>query len=146
YVKDIVEDGVKIGIGFFWKPLFEKIKKLFKKNEEYRPDIELVKLTFNDLEIIIYPIYKNSIAENINDIIQKLSENYVYLKKEVDSKIISIHIPIFNQTDIYEICNYRVKLNVDENIPGFFKEDYFKLWGIRCDSGKDFVFDLRGQK
>lgn len=140
--KDYLEDGVKVGLGYFWKPIFKRIKELFKKNKQYRPDIEVAKFVFRDIEVIIYPLYPDSIDEVIDDTIQTLSRHYSKIKTETVS-IKSIHIPIFNHVDTYEVCAYRVRLNVDENIESFKREDYFNLWGIRSDKNTDFVYNVK---
>ena len=142
--KDYLEDGVKIGLGYFWKPIFKRIKELFKKNKQYNPDIEVAKFIFKDIEIIIYPLYLDSIDEVIDEAIQTLSRHYFKIKNETKSAT-SIHIPIFNQVDTYEVCAYRVRLNVDENIPTFKKEDYFKLWGIKCVNDTDYIYDVNNK-
>ena len=143
--KDYIEDGVKVGIGYFWKPIFKRIKELFQKNPKYNPDIAVAKFIFNDIEIIIYPLYQNSIEEVIDEVIQKISQHFIKIKNQTKLPLRSIHIPIFNHVDIYELCAYRVKLDVDENISSFSKNDYFKLWGIRCGSKTDFIYDLSNQ-
>jgi hypothetical protein len=142
--KNYLEDGVKIGIGFFWKPIFKRIKELFKKNKQYSPEIEVAKFVFNDVEIIIYPLYHNSIDEVIDETIQTLSQHYSKIISETTS-VKSIHIPIFNQVDTYEVCAYRVRLNVDENITSFKKEDYFKLWGIKGENDINYIYDLKSK-
>jgi hypothetical protein len=139
--KDYLEDGVKVGLGYFWKPIFKRIKELFKKNQKYNPDIEVAKFVFKDIEIIIYPIYPDSIDEVIDETIQTLSRHYSKIISETTS-VKSIHIPIFNQVDTYEVCAYRVRLNVDENITSFKKEDYFKLWGIKGDNDIAYIYDV----
>lgn len=143
--KDYLEDGVKVGIGYFWKPVFNQIKELFKKNKKYTPDIEVAKFIFNDIEIIIYPLYQDSIEEIIDEVIMTISRHFLKIKNETKLPIKSIHIPIFNHVDSYEVCAYRVRLNVDENISSFNKKDYFKLWGIKCSSETDFIYDLNNQ-
>ena len=140
-----IEDALKVGVGFFCKPIFNKIKELFKKNKHFKPDIAEAKFIFNDIEIIIYPTYTNSIDEVINEVLKKLSLNFLEIKDKIENKIESIHIPIFNQVDYYELCAYRVKLNVDENITSFSKKDYFKYWGIKCDKKTDFVYELENE-
>lgn len=140
--KDYLEDGVKVGLGYFWKPIFKRIKELFKKNKQYRPDIEVAKFVFRDIEVIIYPLYPDSIDEVIDDTIQTLSRHYSKIKTETVS-IKSIHIPIFNHVDTHEVCAYRVRLNVDENIESFKREDYFNLWGIRSDKNTDFIYNVK---
>jgi hypothetical protein len=140
--KDYLEDSIKVGLGLFWKPLFKRIKELFKKNKQYRPDIEVAKFVFKDVEIIIYPLYTNSIDEIIDEVILNLARQYSEIKAKTNV-IKSIHIPIFNHVDIYELCAYRVKLNVDENLPEFKKSDYFTLWGIRGDV--DYIFNVHNK-
>lgn len=139
--KDYLEDGVKVGLGYFWKPIFKRIKELFKKNKQYSPDIEVAKFVFRDIEVIIYPLYPDSIDEVIDETIQTLSRHYSKIKT-ITTSIKSIHIPIFNQVDTYEVCAFRVRLNVDENIASFKKEDYFNLWGIKSDNDTDFIYNL----
>lgn len=141
FVKSYTEDAIKFGIGFYFKQVFSAIKALFKKNQNYEPDVESVKIVFRDVEIFLHSIYKDSIDAAIQEVLGSLSLHYEAIMRRVDSKILSIHIPIFNHVDAYEVCAYRVRLNCDENIENFKKEDYFKLWGIRCDAG-DFIYDL----
>lgn len=145
FAKDYVEDGIKIAVGYFWKPIFKKIKELFKKNEKYKPDIEVAKFIFKDLEIIIYPLYQKSIDQVIDEVIEMISKHLVSIKNQASTQIKSIHVPIFNYVDNYEVCAYRVKLNVDENIPSFNKADYFKFWGIRCLDKTDFIYDVKNR-
>jgi hypothetical protein len=140
--KDYLEDGVNVGLGYFWKPIFKRIKELFKKNKKYCPDIEVAKFVFRDIEVIIYPLYPDSIDEVIDETIQTLSRHFSKIKTETAS-IKSIHIPIFNQVDTYEVCAYRVRLNVDENIASFKREDYFNFWGIKGDKDHDFIYNIK---
>lgn len=141
---ELIKDGVVAGITYFWKPIFRKIMDLFQRNKELRPDIEVAKFIFNDIEIIIYPVYSNSVDEIIDDVIKALAQNFLFIEKQMNEPIKAVHIPIFNHVDTYKLCAYRVKLDVDENIEKFSRDDYFKLWGIRCKES-DFVFDLQSQ-
>jgi len=141
---DLIKDGVVGGIAYFWKPIFKKIKDLFQKNKKLHPDIEVAKFIFNDIEIVIYPIYSNSVDEIIDEVIKTLTLYFPVIESRTKAQIKAIHIPIFNHVDNYKLCAYRVKLNVDENIESFSRDDYFKLWGVRCNES-DFIYDLQGQ-
>lgn len=140
--KGLIEDGIKVGLGYFWKPLFKKVKELFRRNKKYKPDIDVARFIFRDIEIFLYPIFPNSIEKVIDNAIKTLSLHFPKIKQKTNVKPKSIHIPIFNRTDLYEVCAYRVKLNVDENISEFSEDDYFKLWGIRCESEDDFIYNV----
>ncbi len=142
--KDYFEDGVKVGLGYLWKPIFKRIRELFSKNKQYIPDIEVAKFVFRDIEIIIYPLYPDSIDEVVDETVQTLLRHYAKIKTDTTS-IKSIHVPIFNKIDTYEVCAYRVRLNVDENIDSFKKADYFGLWGIRCDNDTDYIYNVKNR-
>ena len=85
------------------------------------------------------PAKKIRILSSSRELISSL---YISLYKNEIALAKSIHIPIFNRVDTYEVCAYRVKLNVDENITSFKKEDYFKLWGIKADNDSDYIYDV----
>ncbi|WP_201986610.1 hypothetical protein [Hymenobacter rubidus] len=146
YALEIIRDNSKTAIVagaiYFWKPLMKKIKALFAQNTELSPNIESALIKFKDTSISIYSIYPNGISEIIDDIIPIISEHYIQMEQKSTSHIKSIHIPIFNQVDTYSICAYRVKLNVDENIPKFDKGDYYKIWGIEYQDGTKAVYEV----
>lgn len=142
YAEDILKSGVGVVGGFFGKYIIGGVKKLFSKNENLTPGFELIKLIYRDVTVFLYPLYPSSLLDVASDIISKLAEHYPKIIKSVDSPVIEIHVPIFNHIDSYGICDYHVRLNVDENIGEFSKEDYFKLWGIKCVSKNDFVYKL----
>lgn len=144
-LKFLAEEGASATLGYFGKIIIEKLKNLFTKNKKLEPGIACAKIIFLDIEIIIHSLYDGSISEVMDKIVQSLTKHFLTIRKGTNSPIKSIHIPIFNRVDTYNVCAYRVKLNVDENIPSFGQDDYFKLWGIRCEDGGQFVYDLGGE-
>ncbi len=138
--KSYIQDGVKLYIGYQAKEIYKVIKKLFEKNEDLHPTVEQISVKFKDCKVIFYEVYENGIEENFEEVITKLiqvaSEQKIILKKAKE-----IHIPIFNHKDSNNICKYRVKLNVDENISEFKKVDYLNLWGIKTKK-KEFVYNV----
>jgi hypothetical protein len=138
--KSYVQDGIKLYIGYHAKDIYRTIKKLFEKNKDLNPSVEQISVKYRDCKVIIYEVYKNGIEENfeavISELIQAASEN-----KKIFKKAKEIHIPMFKHKDSYNICKYRVKLNVDENITEFDKKDYLNFWGIKTKK-KKFVYNV----
>lgn len=142
--KSYLEDGIKLYIGYQAKEIFKTIKKLFKKNKALNPSVEQIVVKFKDCKVIFYEVYKNGIEENFEIVILELikvaSEN-----KKLFKKAKRVHVPIFNHKDSYNICDYRVKLNVDENITNFQKDDYLNFWGIKTKK-KHLVYNVTKKK
>ncbi len=133
--KSYTEDGIKILIGFSIKTIFKHIKQLFIQNKSLDPEIREIILNFKDCKIRIYEVYKNGIEDNFDDIMEQLLifrlENKNLLKKTKN-----IHIPILNNFDNYNLCSYRVKLNIDEIVFDYSKKDYLNFWGISTKKKK----------
>lgn len=135
-----VEDGVKVLIGYSLKSILEGIKKLFAKNADKDPGIEKIILDFKDTKIIMYEIFPKGLESNFDRImieLFKLRRNHFHLFEEKTA----IHIPIFNHKDSYNLCDLRVKLDVDEPIVRFEDQDYLNLWGIKS-RGKYYVYSV----
>lgn len=127
--KSYAEDGIKILIGFSLKAIYTNIKKLFEKNIELAPAIQEVILDFEDCKISIYEIYNGGIEEAFDEIMEQL---FIFRleNEKLFNKTKIIHIPILNHPDEYKLCNYRVKLNFDEPVINYSKDDYLNFWGI----------------
>lgn len=125
-----LEDGIKVIIGYFLRSLFKPLKSLFNSNRAKNPGIDKIILDFKDCKIVLHEIYPNGIEDNFEDIMKKLFE-FTLNNKKLFSKSKSIQIPIFKHRDSYDLCNYRVKLEIDEPITKFQKEDYTNYWGIK---------------
>ena len=138
--KSYAEDGIKIIVGYSLKTIFQSVKKLFKKNKELSPSIEELTIDYKDCKIKIYNLYENAIEDSFDEIIKKLSI-FRLEQEKFFQKIKTIHIPIINHTDSYNLCEFRVKLNVDEPIGNFNKSYYFKHWGLKTKN-KKYIFDL----
>ena len=138
-----VEDGIKVVIGIFLKSLFDPIRELFKTNKEKYPEIDKIILDFKDCKVTLYEIYPNGIEENFEKIMKKLFE--LRLSKKNFKKYKSIYIPILNHIDSYKLCQYRVKLSVDEPKIDFRPEDYFECWGIKRKKKKQIYFTDDGK-
>ena len=142
--KSYAEDGVKIIIGYSLNKIFDSTKALFEENKEYSSSIEELVIDYKDCKVRIYNIYKNGIEECFEDILKHLCD-FRLSDKKFFNKIKTIHLPIFNNNDLYEICDYRVKLNVDEPLVNLIKKDFFNYWGISKEKNK-YVYDLNNKK
>lgn len=142
--KSYVEDGIKILIGFSLKAIFTNVKELFHKNEKLRPAIQEITLDFKDCKIKIYEIYENGIEESFDEIMEQL---FIFRleKKELFKNIKMIHIPILHHRDSYDLCDYRVKLNVDETVDQFTKQDYLNFWGITTKE-KGIIYNVSDKR
>jgi hypothetical protein len=142
--KSYMEDGVKLYVGYNIKRIYESVKKLFEKNPEVHPSVEQIKIKFKDCTIFFYEVYQNGIEEAFDEFVQIL----IYLalnKKKKFKKIKEIHTPIYNHPDSNNLCDYRVKLEYDEIITEFKKDDYLKFWGIKFKKRK-MVYDVENGK
>ncbi|MCK9337590.1 MAG: hypothetical protein M0P43_07155 [Arcobacteraceae bacterium] len=142
--KSYAEDGVKIIIGYSLKKIFDSTKALFEKNKEFSPSIEELVIDYKDCKVRIYNIYENGIEECFDDIMKELCDLKLADKKFF-KKIKTIHLPIFNNNDLYKICDYRVKLNVDEPLTNLTNKDFFNYWGISKQKHK-YVYDVKNKK
>ncbi|HEY8947343.1 MAG TPA: hypothetical protein VIM56_00510 [Rhizomicrobium sp.] len=150
FLQSYAEDAIKFGIGLFAKEIFQQIRALFHRNAERRPDISEIKIIFDDAEIVIYSLYEGSIQEVATDLSAQIFSRWAALQDRLESRIKSLHVPIFFHTEIVEvdkekapleISAYRVRLTVDETIRGFKKEHFWKLWGIRTNSDNQ-IYDV----
>jgi len=142
--KSYAEDGIKILIGFSLKAIFTNVKELFHQNKKLGPAIQEITLDFKDCKIKIYEIYKNGIEESFDEIMEQL---FIFRleNKKLFKKIKMIHIPILNHRDNYDLCDYRVKLNVDETVHEFSKQDYLNFWGITTKK-KKIIYNVSDKK
>jgi hypothetical protein len=142
--KSYAQDGAKVLIGLTLSTFLKEIKDLFKKNKSLAPTLDKLLLDYKDCEVIVYSLYDTSIADAIKEILEKICIFQLRHKKLFKS-IKRIHIPIIRHKDFYDLCEFRVKLQVDEPIEKFTKDYYFKYWGISTKKNK-FIFDLENDK
>lgn len=141
--KSYVQDGVKLYIGYHAKTIYNSVKKLFENNKELRPSIEKISIKYKDCKIVFYEIYENGIEDNFEKVIYQLFD-FAHSNKKSFKKIKKIHVPIFKHNDEYDLCEFRVKLNVDENITEFKSEDYTSFWGVQTKN-KKYVYEVENK-
>lgn len=138
--KSYIQDGVKILLGYSLITLFKELKILFKSNQHLNPSLDKLVLDYRDCRIIIYSLYELSIEKSIQEILEQLCQFYSRHKSQFKT-IKKIHIPIINNRDSYNLCDFRVKLDVDEPVVKFTKDFYFMFWGLSTKKEK-YIYDL----
>lgn len=124
------------------KSSFAKLLRQLVKENDVHVDVEEITLFFKDSTIIINKIYDNSIAEQLENIFTQVGKHYVHLSKGLSETPYEIYIPVFEE------CTYANDTLIQNIEAGNYrKKDYFKYWGLYCDSEEDAViYDLINSK
>ncbi|UBZ13497.1 hypothetical protein LDL77_16630 [Flagellimonas marinaquae] len=138
---DLIKSGSR---RLILKPFYAAYSKLKEKNSNV--DISRLDFSFNDSTISIYKIFKNSIFEELENILLGLQINYNNLYLQGVEKPYQIDIPIFKNPNGTHNIDYRCKLSFDETIKEIGKEDYYKFWGSFYQfKGRFYVYDYKNQ-
>lgn len=124
------------------KSSFAKLLRQLTSENDMDVDVEEITLFFKDSTIIVNKIYDNSIAEQLENIFKQVGKHYVHLSKGLTETPYEIYIPVFEE------CTHANE-NLIQNIEAgnHMKKDYFKYWGLYCDSEEDAViYDLKKSK
>ncbi len=127
------QDGAKILIGLYLKGLFSGLKELFKKNKPLTPSLDELIIDYKDCNVKIYNLYDNSIEESMESILETLCQ-FRLKNKKLFKSIKKIHLPIFKIKDCYDLCEFRVKLDID--MISFKQSDYLQYWGLTLNDKK----------
>ncbi len=119
----------------------EPLRQLVTENDVH-VDAEEVTLIFKDTTIVINKIYETSISEQLENILKQVGKHYVHLSKGLTETPYEIYIPVFEE------CTYANDTLIQNIEAGNHrKKDYFKYWGLYCDSEEDAViYDLKNSK
>lgn len=107
-------------------------------------EIEIEELSFHyeNTSIIINKIYKNSISEQFNAILQKLNENFNSITKNYSIEPYEIYIPVFEE----KTENCQIPVN-DYFFTDYQAIDYFKYWALYFEGKKNAeIYDVRDTK
>lgn len=124
------------------KSSFAKLLRQLITENDVDVDVEEVTLFFKDSTIVINKIYDNSIAEQLENIFKQVGKHYVHLSKGLTETPYEIYIPVFEE------CTHAHDTLIQNIEAGNHREmDYFKYWGLYCDSEEDAViYDLKNSK
>jgi len=118
------------------------IKQLQDKND-FLIEVEEFSLLFNDCNVIINQLYKQSIPEQLNNILVELAKYFSVLAKGMKRVPYEIFIPVFEEgvntyTDDKETLLPKVSTVAHE------ASDYFNFWALYFDNHEDaFMFSLQ---
>ncbi len=111
-------------------------------------DIEELIICFNDCTLILYKVSNNSIYNQLENILDSISENFKTLKYKHTEVPFEIYIPIYNEKPIEEEDTGKLDTLLNTfNISNRVKEDeYYKYWGLFYESTTDsLVFDFEAK-
>lgn len=105
---------------------FAELLETLKEQNDFDVEIEELSFFMKDTSIIINKIYDESIPEQLEAILQCISENFVHFTKGLTEIPYEIYVPIFeeslDESDLTLIQNIRYG---NHDI-----QDYFKYWGL----------------
>lgn len=119
---------------------FTELVESLKEHNDF--DIEIEELTFilEDTSIIINKIYDESIPEQLEAILQSLSENFVHFTKGLTEIPYEIYIPIFEEN----LMENDMTLMSNIKYGNHDIQDYFKYWGLYFYSDdRALIYDLK---
>ena len=149
-VTDEIKDKLRNNIAI---PLIKRIKALFSKNKDKKPELDRVKLTFKDTSIFIYNVYPNGLLSNLEIIFDVLISRFSEFIK--DGHLPGyIYVPVFKNPefdadDALIHPPYRTFQKVDETLSGLSMESYFSFWGLyysQLEGDNYSVYDVKTRK
>lgn len=124
------------------KSSFAKLLRQLVTENDVHVDAEEITFTFKDTTIVINKIYKNSIAEQLENIFMQIGKHYVHFSKGLMETPYEIYIPVFEESTH---ANDTLLRNIEA--ANHSKKDYFKYWGLYCESEEDAViYDLKNSR
>lgn len=121
---------------------FGKILGQLQHENKIQLDIEEFTLFLKDTTIVINKIYNESIPDQLQNILSKIGEHYIHLSKGLTETPYEIYIPVFEEC---VHANDILLRNIEAG--NHTKQDYYKYWGLYCDSKEDAViYDLKNSR
>jgi hypothetical protein len=137
---DLIKSGSN---SFVLKPLIAAIEKLKYRNKKRNIEVDELKFSFQDADIIVKKIGTHPLFDDLGRIFKALAENFEYMKGQTGESPYAIHIPVFEDPNPH-FSRFRALLDVDETIQGVTTDSYFKYWGARYNlEGQIRVFDVQ---
>lgn len=137
---DLIKSGTH---SFVLRPLLTAIEKLKSRNKKRRIEVDELKFSFQDTDIIVKRIGTQSLFEDLGCIFKALAENFEFIKGQTGESPYAIHIPVFEDPNP-RFSRFRALLDVDETIEMVTADSYLQFWGVRYNlEGKIRVFDVR---
>ena len=120
----------------------ERLLHGLSEDNGFEVDIDEFTVFLKDTSIVVTKIYDQSISDQLRNIFSEIGQHYVHFSKGLTETPYEIYVPVFE-----EECS-----NGDENLlrniqaGNHSKNDYFKYWGLYCESEEDAViYDLKNK-
>ena len=139
---DLVKSGTH---SLILRPLIAAIKKLKSRNKKKNIEVDELRFSFQDADIIVKKVATRSIFDDLERVFKAVAESYESMKGQTGEPPYEIHIPVFEDPHP-RFCRYRSLLDVDETIQEVSANSYLHLWGARYNlEGQIRVFDVQRQ-
>lgn len=136
---DLIKSGAN---SFLLQPLIAAIGKLKSRNKKRSIEVDELKFSFQDADIIVKKIGAQPLFNDLGRIFKTLAENFEFMKGQKGEYPYVIHIPVFEEPNPH-FSRFRALLDVDETIQDVTTGSYFKYWGVRYNlEGQIRVFDV----
>ena len=136
---DLIKSGTQ---SFVLRPLIEAIEKLKSRNKTRSIEVDELKFSFQEADIIIDKIGTKPLFDDLELIFKALAENFEFMKGQTGEFPYAIHIPVFEDPNP-RFSRFRALLDVDETITGVTTDSYLQFWGVRYNlEGRIRVFDV----
>ena len=100
-------------------------------------EIEELSIFLKDTSIIINTVYKQSIPEQLENILKKIKDHYVYFTNGLSQTPYEIYIPVFEGNVNENNSSFILDIITDEN-------DFYCFWGLYFRGKEDAViYDLK---
>ncbi|MBA6316525.1 hypothetical protein [Cellulophaga baltica] len=112
----------------FFQKAFQKLR--IASNNLF--DIKELNLIFKDSTVVVYRIFENSIALELNKLIVEMHNSYVYFTKGLTQLPYEIHVPLLENNNFYTKNALVNNSTIEEN-----HKNYNSYWGLYFDSKVD---------
>jgi len=137
---DLIKSGTN---SFVMRPLLAAFKKLKSRNKKWNIEVDELKFSFQDADIIVKKIGTQPLSDDIERIFMALAESFEFMKGHTGESPYAIHIPVFEDPNP-RFCRFRALLDVDETIQTVTTDSYLQFWGVRYNHEAQIrVFDVQ---
>ncbi|HET8735588.1 MAG TPA: hypothetical protein VFM69_03215 [Pricia sp.] len=125
------------------KSSFEHLIQNLIQENGLAVDVDEFTLFLKDTTLVINKIYDKSIPGQLHQIFTEIGKHYVHFSKGLTETPYEIYIPVFEEER--GTGNDTLLRNIEAG--NHTEKDYYKYWGLYCDSEEDAViYDLKNAK
>lgn len=122
------------------------LKRLLNRlaaDNNFEVDIDEFTIFLKDTTIVVNKIYDNSVSDQLRDIFSEMGKHYVHFSKGLTETPYEIYVPVFEE----ECSSGNETLLRNIQAGNHSKNDYYRFWGLYCESEEDAViYDLKNNR